>query len=535
MGSPRSGKRALAARLAKHLDYVSIDFNSMESEKPTEEKFSHLDKEVKGKTSARGFVISGYGADCDAEIQYLNTAFKQLHLSLVFVVFLELTWAEVRDRNEDKRACTTMQMSVHAIGYETCSTMFSEQSNFVCVTCVVDGVSKTGDEIFEEVKAALPDFRTTQKPLEIKPAHNSQHWSLIEDFNDFKKLSAAVDAALGSKITTDYNFPLRTAHVALDYSRFVRYHSQLKLYDVMLHTNGMRVVVFRCDGHIYYIPEDCTAVFKMKDDLMAGIQRPPATTLKPGTVDLVLEAEQVVVKGSQGGQRDHLLVGDVLYYDGKRGDKMLWKQRKELLGQLVENTEYVLVHKHHAIANLGEMFQFAKVAEEISIGIRFIPPHPYKLYPNTDHRYFYWTDLKKPAKVVARLWCSKETTRSEEKKKEKVPCWAFALTFVDDNSGEEAVLPGATVFLSYEEVEKQQINDGQMVECEYDQKKERAAGPRGKGGVVKEETVETWTFTRRRQDMPYPMYLSTVRDIQARKGWDRELLEKACSEFAAPK
>jgi hypothetical protein len=565
MGTPRSGKSTVSKELVRHFkNFVVVD--PVDVEDKGVDRYDYLEKVLTATPAAVGFVVTGYGAESEADIFYLLNAINKPNLRVVYIAYLDMPYAHILKRlvNGVETEASTGEMSNHCIGYETCAKYLSDARGFHLMSVLDEnGNDRTTADVAQEIIPKINDCINLSvrgnTPLIPNPKYDAfDRWSLVTDYKKFRALVARLDQALRTDASSSV-FPLRCSGTGLDYNRFVRHYHQLQQYDVGLATNGMRVVIFKISNDVYALLEHCSCVFHLEEP-----QLDPFESLHPKGEgdDLVfaVEAELCTVSVSEPGQADatHVLIRDVLYFDGKLMDRTPRFKRKEILAQHFRESgsQYVLQHVSYKVTEISDLLSVKERISSIVTGLRFEHPYGYRVRATNDdydNRLITWTDSDEPTATL-RLWNSEETDVNGDQ------VYEFELKVVEDSSGVEEALrdewapvPSAAkkpaakagkepeapetnskLRVPFALTEKHQLNDGQLVECRFvrNQPPAPARGPAARS--AKQEPfylTGRWEFVRRRRDLLFPAYQSTVHDAIREKGWPQDQLSYACQEM----
>jgi hypothetical protein len=540
MGAPKSGTTTVASKIAERMRFYLVEAPKHDEEEVAD-KYEHLRDQFKEQSSARGFVICGFGADSEADIYYIFSMVNQFSLVLSFGVFLDMPAAEI-PKLQGGDECTTPQMVNYAVGYECCSKHFSNRSDaaFTCVQCIDEnGARKSAADLQAEVfdalntiypssAGALPPIKA---PLELSggaPSESKGYWSMVTDHSKFAEAVVALDDCLGSSVKKAgvLGFPLRGVGASVNYGKFVRHYAQLKSYEVTIAVSGAkRVVVFNVGDDVFFLPENCSCVYALTN----GSTMPKvidANSENPTTY--VLEAEIVEWDGMP-----NLMARDVLFFKGQHCNKTPWAKRREILDahfQRQGGDLYCIVSKTFSIGNIAEaiglgdtMTRNCKQPGAVFLSsLRFEHPGLYKLATH-DAKLFSWSGLSAPV-VCVRVWGSQETTINRK------PVYTFKVLVIDDESGVEKPIAGVTLVVDNAVVDEMQLNDGQIVDCKVEHV-ERPAKPGNnrKNSALQQQmiTEDVWGVVRRRSDLAYPLYASTVDDMLTGR-WETNNMVRAC-------
>jgi hypothetical protein len=561
MGAPRSGKTTVAKELQKHFNnYLVIDPELMEDK--TADRYEYLEQAISiPNRDIYGYIVSGYGAESEIDIFYLLNALDKPTMRVVYAAYLEMPYASIPNRTESGPA-STAEMSSYSYGYESCSRYLSECKGFQLISVVIDKEDRSAAEIVAEMVPKIREnLSVPNRSLQLVPIPKYQAfdgWTLVVDYKRFREVVHRLDTALHTDAANGV-FPLRTSGTVLDYNRYVRHYHSLQQYDVGLATNGMRVVIFKIQADVFALLEHCACVYRLDDAKLDPFDSHPP---KGENDDIVfaVEAELCTVGVAEQGAREvnHVLLRDVLFFDGKTMDRVPRHKRKEIVATHFREsqTQYVLQHVAYQITGMNDLLAVKERIASIVTGIRFEHPYGYKVRAKTedyDNRLLTWVNGDEPLATL-RLWNSVET-EERDKDGNLEPFYKFNLMVVEDSSGFEHVLvdeylpvPTATkkkevkeppkaatvLLLSFAMAEKHQLNDGQLVECRFKRHPvpQPAKGPAARSAPKQDfYLVGSWEFVRRRRDLNFPAYESTVMDSIREKGWAQDHLAASCSEM----
>jgi len=558
MGAPKSGKKTIGAALASVMGYYHIVPNAMGD---WADRFEHLEKEIVDHRNAKGFVISSYGADSDVDLFYLFhviTSQKVSRLEVLHVLYLDYTYAQMEARLQQIEGAyppSSSVMAAYAMGYELCATHFASlEAGFTLVNIMDQDAPRTTKSILDECIGPVRKVCDFNSSAPIAPPTYAafDKWTLVTDHKRFRSRLHILDEALSTQAAAGV-FPLRNPGNNIDYPKFARHYNQLQSYEVLLATNGQRALIFKIGNQVYALTEMCTCIYTY-----AGSDVPDtfAKHLGKGEDDLVfaVEADLCTIE-HQNNTASHVLLRDVLFHNHRTMERVPTADRREIIstqfGESTQPAQYVLPHVVHPISNISQLVDIVANIENIVVGFRFEHPYGYKpsmTLTDIDTRLFTWSDGEKPLATL-RLWKSTEGFKKGPQGDYAV--YRFEVLVVDDLNGAEkplseyllpshakvtgtAPVRNAILEVADNIVHDNQLNDGMLVECRYTR---NAPPPAVKGPAARSAPKMDWyadgywSFVRRRQDVMYPHYASTVNDVIKKPAWKREELIAACAEI----
>jgi hypothetical protein len=581
-GAPKTGKTKLAEAIAGRNRMTLVTYRANEK---VGDNLARLKAEIKGATGAAaegGFVLDSFGCESQADIFYLYSALKEVHVGVAFVIYFNLDVANM----PKNRIVPSDEMHRHAVAYEVCQRNFSHLTNQFCiVNCShEEGARKTEVELQGEVFSALKDLYDPQFspkamaprggrpaplngtlgkiPIELKPFPLATAGSseLVEDFTEFQTILKDLGKALD--LDLESIFPPRNVRSILDYSKFVRFYGALPRYKISCVTECARVVWFKHRNGLYYLPESSQHLMRftatgVASNMVARAPAPPEPWKESeNPVSWAVEAEIIPddISGDGTTQATEIpVVRDFLLHGVQRCTGMSREKRLKLNPQPHPDAQAgntVLITRNFNVPDIEGARKFAmRIVKSTPVtGYRFDHPGPYAM-GRDDLRSFIWFENAPP--IVVRLWDShsgKDGWHFQMYCLTDAPSVAGSSGSPDSPTaaaaaagGGEEPLYGCTLFVPFEEAEEHAINDGQLVEVFYDAAKpgqkphptlrqqHAAAIGAAAAAVTKIEPLATgaFTFSRRRKDVYWPMYKSAVVERLKWKKWEQ--CKKLCA------
>ena len=630
-GAPRTGKTAVAERLAADLKMTAVVYNVQSTVGDNLDKLREKVRSLppactptsQEPLGAHGLILDSFGCESPADIFYLWHALADLQVAVVHVIYFSVEVASLKAAaNAASRpghvvpSLSSAEMHRHAVAYETCSLHFSSEdaspasTKFSIIACTGDARNplRSPEDIVSELsqwlakKFATPTARGAPPraqrllPLPLKPfalATESGNSDLVQSYSEFVQLLHD----LGEALETDLEqcFPPRNARNNFDYGKFARVYSRLSKYKMSCVTDSPRVVLFQHRDSLYYLPESGQHIMKFCPGSVAvrNNQKTIVPEDRKGALDRGASGSRAIVfaaeadvhvdelseDGGPSRKTELLVVRDYLCYGDKRCGSFSREQRLKLLNPQAASDPQETVQGGKDAFLIARSFECHEVDAMLRFGVKLGGSTPILGY-RLDHEGPYVMGLDDPAAftwyerappIVVRLWDSREVTEG----------WVFSMYWMHDacgavattssgtaspvtsperasrtgsssafgGFGEEAI-PGCALQVTFDMAEKLQLNDGQLVEVEYDSSKSStatsgaaasAAPPRGGGKSAPSAAnhgshggiTGVFSLRRRRMDLYWPMYRSQVMD---RLKWNKwEQCRKLLSSLKEPR
>jgi hypothetical protein len=506
------------------------------------------------------------------EAYYCEDILKKNHLRVDSVFYLDYTLEKM---NAEDPLDHHADRIYHPLGFEAGSWYDGAGQGWLKKIVPYDAagndksVEEIAKEIAFEVKRSIDDpAKKTKKDAELPPSTAIKGMTIVRDFS----LVCALRLAVQPYVDDYFNAP--SPQLLMEYSYFTRFAHQLRSYMITHALTGVRGCLVGYQSAVYFLVSGCVTLMKvdpacLPSPLQRHLSAPgsdSAVSASSSELSFVLDA---TCSASETSGRHVIHVSDMLLLKGHTSDSLIWQERHELLAREFAGVDHSGSLSHPAspkqpsspggspsVASASTNYAPLTVAlqqywrpDDIDSMMARSLPHsgfifagPGTLPPRATFAptNYFWPkpDAKK---VELRIWNARLVTETDPfltKAQGPTVLWLFDAYMLGADGGE--VKCDYPVYISEEDVAKDTINDGNILELVKETIAVPVATPAGlsavkgkapapKVGAVNAQKVAERTvlrYVRRKTFSVFPMSSVFVSGIWEPK-WSLEGLVRA--------